>query len=517
MKKIIGLSLVAGGLAFAQSGLMGGTSGIHQLNAYTLGQWGVEIGTGGDVSFDSWSLSRGGAVTRDGKYDTFHEWSGTFAGNFHAAIGLLDFLDLGASLPMNYDHANLHGGGESGIWAFRPGDLDIWLKANVVGNEASLFAMAAMVDVYLPTGTEARGVRPRHAWYLSEDGEVTDPYTSGEVNVGGTLIFTLNFGALGVPVVWNTHAGFVYAGDGQSTLVYGTGVNYIATDWLEAFVEFSGEMRVETGKYRRDPMDDPMRLTPGLRFHLPWNIDFAMGVDIAIRTLANLGYDYKDEMHSNGSHLVYYENDHDTKFTYGYAPTPTIAGTAALIWRMANKDKDEDKDGVIDSKDQCAHTPAGAPVDTVGCPLDTDADGVPDYQDKCPNTLPGVEIDKKGCPLNKKEDLEQLKKGIQFQTGSAKLTKASYKTLDDIIALMKKIKVAHLEVQGHTDNTGSAETNKKLSQARAQAVVDYFLQKGIEEDRVRAVGFGPDKPIADNKTKKGRAQNRRVELVPFQL
>ena len=758
MKKIIALSLVAGGLAFAQSGLMGGTSGIHQHNAYTLGQWGVEIGTGGDVSYDSWSLSRGGQVQENGQTKNFHEWAGTWAGNVHAAVGLLDFLDLGISLPLNYDHANLRGKGESGLWAFRQGDLDVWLKANVVGEESSLFAMAAMVDLYVPTGAKARGVRPRHAWYLSEDGEVTDPYTSGEVNVGGTLIFTLNFGALGVPVVWNTHAGFVYAGDGQSTLVYGTGVNYIATDWLEAFVEFSGEMRVETGKYRRDPMDDPMRLTPGLRFHLPWHIDFAMGVDLAIRTLGNLGYDGKEEMDCNECHIVYYENDHDAKFSYGYAPTPTIAGTAALIWRLgANKDKDEDKDGVPNDKDQCAHTPevatvdslgcpidsdkdgmidgldqcpntpegatidtvgcpmdedkdgiydgldkcpatregaavdstgcepdfdkdgvpdaldkcpntpagvkvdsvgcpmdsdkdgvydgvdkcpdtregaqvnadgcegdfdgdgipdaldqcpntkqgvavdstgcpadadkdgvpdgtdqcpntpeglnvdnngcpldfdkdgvadgidqcpntpagvpvdstgcsadedkdgvpdaldkcpktpAGAPVDTVGCPMDTDGDGVPDFQDKCPNTLPGIEIDKKGCPVNKKEDLEQLKKGIQFQTGSAKLTKSSYKTLDDIIALMKKIKVAHLEVQGHTDNTGSAETNKKLSQSRAQAVVDYFLQKGIEEDRVRAVGYGPDKPIADNKTKKGRAQNRRVELVPFQL
>ena len=86
MKKIIALSLVAGGLAFAQSGLMGGTSGIHQHNAYTLGQWGVEVGTGGDVSFDSWSLSRGGTVKVDGQSSTFHEWSGTFAGNFHAAV-----------------------------------------------------------------------------------------------------------------------------------------------------------------------------------------------------------------------------------------------------------------------------------------------------------------------------------------------------------------------------------------------------------------------------------------------
>ena len=135
MKKIIALSLVAGGLAFAQSGLMGGTSGIHQHNAYTLGQWGVEICTGGDVSYDSWSLSRGGQIQENGQTKNFHEWAGTWAGNVHAAVGLLDFLDLGISLPLNYDHANLRGKGESGLWAFRQGDLDVWLKANVVGEE----------------------------------------------------------------------------------------------------------------------------------------------------------------------------------------------------------------------------------------------------------------------------------------------------------------------------------------------------------------------------------------------
>jgi outer membrane protein OmpA-like peptidoglycan-associated protein len=162
------------------------------------------------------------------------------------------------------------------------------------------------------------------------------------------------------------------------------------------------------------------------------------------------------------------------------------------------------------------NTKENIPVDTTGCPLDSDKDGVADFEDKCPNTLPGVKIDKKGCPVNRKEDLERLKKGIAFETGSTKLTKASYATLDDIIKLMKKIEAANLEVQGHTDNTGSEKTNEKLSQGRAQAVVDYFVEKGIAPNRVRAVGFGSRMPIADNKTKAGRAKNRRVELVPFQ-
>ena len=178
-------------------------------------------------------------------------------------------------------------------------------------------------------------------------------------------------------------------------------------------------------------------------------------------------------------------------------------------------DKDEDLDGVADDRDQCPLTPKNAAVDTTGCPMDTDKDSVPDYLDKCPNSLRGVKVDKSGCPVNKKEDLDKLKTGINFKSGSTILTKPSYKTLDDIVYLMQKFADVSLEIQGHTDNVGADEYNENLSQGRAQSVVDYMIRKGISVDRLRAVGYGPHKPIADNKTKKGRAKNRRVELVPF--
>jgi len=175
-----------------------------------------------------------------------------------------------------------------------------------------------------------------------------------------------------------------------------------------------------------------------------------------------------------------------------------------------------DKDGVTDNIDKCPGTPAGTPVDSVGCVLDGDKDGVTDNLDQCPNTLQGIAVDTKGCPVNKKENLDELKKGIQFQTGSTKFTKKSYTTLNDIAKLMRKVKSANLEVQGHTDNTGSEATNQRLSQKRAQAVVDFLIKKGIDEDRLRAIGYGSEMSIADNTTKEGREANRRVELVPFE-
>ena len=80
---------------------------------------------------------------------------------------------------------------------------------------------------------------------------------------------------------------------------------------------------------------------------------------------------------------------------------------------------------------------------------------------------------------------------------------------------MKKYTSVNLEVQGHTDNKGSEKKNKKLSETRANAVVQYLIKKGVAKDRLRAVGYGSEMPIADNNTAEGRAENRRVELVPF--
>jgi uncharacterized protein (TIGR02145 family) len=146
---------------------------------------------------------------------------------------------------------------------------------------------------------------------------------------------------------------------------------------------------------------------------------------------------------------------------------------------------------------------------------DQDQDGVPDYQDKCPNTIRGAEINKKGCPLNEKENLEKLKKGISFESGTTVFNLASYRTLNDIMKLLTKFPDVNIEIQSHTDDIGDEENNMNLSQARAQSVVDYLISKGIDANRLRAVGFGSKKPIADNSKKAGRAKNRRVELVPY--
>ncbi|MBN8880311.1 MAG: OmpA family protein [Sphingobacteriales bacterium] len=168
---------------------------------------------------------------------------------------------------------------------------------------------------------------------------------------------------------------------------------------------------------------------------------------------------------------------------------------------------DTDKDGINDEEDKCP-TVAGV-ARYQGCPVpDTDKDGVNDEEDRCPSE-PGLP-ENFGCPT-----LEQFKfdaKKVQFLSGSATLTKAAKAELDKGATILSEHPEIKISIEGHTDNTGKEASNQKLSEKRADAVKAYFVQKGISADRLVTVGYGQSMPIADNKTVKGRAENRRVEF-----
>lgn len=176
---------------------------------------------------------------------------------------------------------------------------------------------------------------------------------------------------------------------------------------------------------------------------------------------------------------------------------------------------DTDGDGVPDWKDLCPNTPkeAWGHVDAFGCELDTDGDGIVDWKDACP-TVAGPK-ENKGCPVITKEVRTLLTKamqGIEFESGKATIKKKSYPLLDEIAQIFTENKTYIIEVQGHTDNTGSEKVNTELSDKRAKAVREYMVNKGVSTDRITAKGYGPAVPIADNKTKAGRQKNRRVEF-----
>ena len=103
---------------------------------------------------------------------------------------------------------------------------------------------------------------------------------------------------------------------------------------------------------------------------------------------------------------------------------------------------------------------------------------------------------------------------IQFEIGKADLKPISHAVIDEVVTVMKtNVQIELVQVQGHTDTDGSAELNRKLSQARSESVVKYMVGKGIKSGRLQGKGFGPDVPIADNAIPEGREANRRVEFL----
>lgn len=173
---------------------------------------------------------------------------------------------------------------------------------------------------------------------------------------------------------------------------------------------------------------------------------------------------------------------------------------------------DLDGDGVLDKDDACIDTPG--PAENGGCPYsDLDGDGVLDKDDRCPQT-PGPTTNQ-GCPEIKEEEQEVLNtafENLEFETGSDVIKKSSYESLDNLAELLVNKEDWRIMISGHTDNVGNDANNMKLSEKRSNSVANYLNSKGVPRDRMIVKWYGETKPIADNGTAEGRAQNRRVEM-----
>lgn len=180
---------------------------------------------------------------------------------------------------------------------------------------------------------------------------------------------------------------------------------------------------------------------------------------------------------------------------------------------------DSDGDGILDPVDACPKKAGPADPDPArnGCPPeDTDGDGIVDDEDACPKD-PGLKNEdpsKNGCPKVVVTDKQiVIMERVEFATGKSAIRASSSDLLDEVAeTFLKHPEILRVEVQGHTDNRGGADLNRRLSKARAEAVVDALVNRGVERSRLSAKGFGPDRPIATNDTPDGRQKNRRVQF-----
>lgn len=195
----------------------------------------------------------------------------------------------------------------------------------------------------------------------------------------------------------------------------------------------------------------------------------------------------------------------------GAHPDPDRAGCA---------DGDADNDGVFDHADQCRDEAAGLHPDPAraGCPQpDRDHDGVPDATDHCPDQpgAPDTNPARNGCPglvMIHGAQL-QIRQPVFFATNRDVILPRSRPVLEAVAQALRAVPEIHrMSIEGHTDDVGDDQRNLELSQRRAQSVLRWLVEHGVEERRLEAHGFGETRPLVEGNTPAAHAQNRRVDF-----
>jgi outer membrane protein OmpA-like peptidoglycan-associated protein len=204
-------------------------------------------------------------------------------------------------------------------------------------------------------------------------------------------------------------------------------------------------------------------------------------------------------------------NDQCPDTAQGDHPDPERAGCP---------DGDRDQDRVLDHADQCREEPAGLHPDAArpGCPQpDRDHDGVPDATDHCPEQpgAPDPNPTRNGCPGLVRLEGSQLRitQPVFFATNRDVILPRSLRVLQAVASALRAVPEIHrVSIEGHTDDVGDDAANMALSERRAQSVMRWLTEHGVEANRLEAHGYGETRPLAQGATPAARAQNRRVEF-----
>ncbi|MBW4359922.1 DUF5723 family protein [Flavobacterium taihuense] len=362
-------------------------------------------------------------------------------------------------------------------------------------------------------------------FYLNLNGNVSlvDKSAMGKTSSANTYILTPRYETrwftFSLPINYMEYSG-MQVGTGLRFGALFVGSSSVITNWLSkeskgADVYFGFKIPVYQKKFKDtdedgvlDKEDDcPKIAGPAENKGCPWpdaDVDTVADKDDKCPTVAgpveNKGCPWGDE-------------DKDTVLD-------NVDGCPAVAGPVENKGcpwPDTDGDTVLDKDDKCPNEKGL--VANFGCPEnDADKDGVVDKEDECP-TVPGP-ASNKGCPEVTQEVLKELKvqaRAVFFVTGEAILKTADKGETDGRLEAIKDIiknyPNAKFSIEGHTDNVGNAKANQKLSEARAKVVMDALIAKGVNPANLTYVGYGATKPVANNKTAKGRAENRRTEVI----
>ena len=387
-------------------------------------------------------------------------------------------------------------------------DIRFLGRFRLLSQETFIFGLAAIAEIRLPIGSETA--------FMGDRGLVFAPRFAIERSFGPVRLYG-NFG-------WRLRTApgqYFNMYVGQETM-FGAGgtvklpdASAFTNNRIMAEVNFATPAEAPFTFVYSDVLKTPIEVMVGARSTVKdhWGVLLSAGTGIGarhgygreiIRINLALSYEYEPELDTDGDGIPdrldkcpYDPEDFDGDEDADGCPEP---------------DLDADGDGIPDKNDGCKDLPG--PKDYDGCP-DRDGDQIPDNVDKCPDEPGPAETE--GCPVPKEEqvtlesDSIRIKGNILYETGKAIIQKQSYPLLDDVAKVLRdNPDVGPVLVEGHTDNVGSRPYNLDLSNRRARSVVDYLVSKGIKKERLRAAGFGFDRPVATNDTPLGRAKNRRT-------
>jgi len=431
--------------------------------------------------------------------------------DFTAAYAFANWFELGLHVPLSY----LSGDDLSDVAL---GDVRLLPKFTFLRDDRHGFGVGLLGELRAPTHTQE--------------------FTGGARNVAGALRVLLDhrfglsgfrFGLdVGVLLREATRYRNVTA---ASEFQAGLGLGYRFAGGTSP-IEIVFDLRSALGIAETDPEEVSLEGMAGVLANLTpdWKLHGALGLGLLegfgvplFRAIAGIRWEPSpndpDHDGTKTSEKLLHKQRQD------FDPNSTDATRGEQIENADAVDDAERAQAIREGYDACPNLPEDfdGDEDEDGCPEgDRDGDGVLDYLDRCPSedeTINGFE-DEDGCPDEGPAQIIiesgkiQILETIRFRPNSSEIERDSHPILDQIaLALRKHRELEHVEIGGHTDNTGPREFNMQLSRARARSVREYLLARGMSPTRLSAIGYGPDKPLGDNATEDGRARNRRVEFI----
>ncbi len=457
------------------------------------------------------------------------------------AVGLWKRFDVGVSLPIHRVSrgSRFEGGAPPALAAvvmpstkIALGDLRLIPRVQLFGGERG-FALALLAPISIPTGKER--------YYAGEPFRVEPRVSADYRSKRGDLI------AMNVGYLVRQRADII-GGRVDDMLRIGVGGDVPIVGDLSALAEIDTQFNVLAGGLNK--ANAPTEGLFGLRFRRAgWIAQAGAGPGIVrgigqprYRVFASLSFshlrppdDDRDGIPDKEDHCPQQPEDRDGFQDEDGCPDPDNDGDGVLDARDRCPSEPEDRDGfqdedgcpeldndgdgVGDLSDRCPDEAEDRDGfnDDDGCnDSDNDDDGIADRDDRCPNE-PGVS-EAAGCPppppqvVITQETIE-LPQPVFFAKNSAQIEERSDPMLDEVARLLREHpEIERVSVEGHTDDTGTLAHNKRLSQARAEAVMQALVRRGIAPKRLRAIGYGPERPLVPNDNDENRTKNRRVGL-----